>query len=40
MADDWNDTVIGEFRANEGRLGGNFEGAPVVLVHIERLLKG
>ena len=33
MADNWNDTVITEFRANEGRLGGNFEGAPVVLVH-------
>jgi deazaflavin-dependent oxidoreductase (nitroreductase family) len=30
---DWNDTVIAEFRANEGRLGGTFEGAPVVLVH-------
>ena len=33
MADNWNDKVIAEFRANEGRLGGNFEGAPVVLVH-------
>jgi deazaflavin-dependent oxidoreductase (nitroreductase family) len=33
MASNWNDTVIAEFRANEGRLGGNFEGAPVVLVH-------
>jgi deazaflavin-dependent oxidoreductase (nitroreductase family) len=33
LATNWNDAVITEFRANEGRLGGNFEGAPVVLVH-------
>ena len=33
MATKWNDSVIAEFRANEGRLGGNFEGAPVVLIH-------
>jgi deazaflavin-dependent oxidoreductase (nitroreductase family) len=33
MASNWNDPVIAEFRANEGRLGGNFEGAPVVLLH-------
>ena len=33
MASNWNDQVIAEFRANEGRLGGTFEGAPVVLVH-------
>ncbi len=30
---DWNDQVIAEFRANEGRVGGPFEGAPMVLVH-------
>ena len=30
---DWNATIIDEFRANEGRVGGQFEGAPVVLVH-------
>jgi len=30
---DWNDQTITEFRANEGRVGGYFEGAPVVLVH-------
>jgi deazaflavin-dependent oxidoreductase (nitroreductase family) len=29
----WNDQVIAEFRANEGRVGGQFEGAPMVLVH-------
>jgi len=30
---DWNAGIIEEFRANEGRVGGNFEGAPVTLVH-------
>ncbi|MDX6287139.1 MAG: hypothetical protein QOG53_2624 [Frankiales bacterium] len=30
---DWNATTIAEFRANAGRVGGNFEGAPLVLVH-------
>jgi deazaflavin-dependent oxidoreductase (nitroreductase family) len=30
---DWNDTVIAEFRANEGRVGGGFEGAPLLLLH-------
>ena len=32
-ANDWNEKIIAEFRANGGRVGGNFEGAPVVLVH-------
>lgn len=30
---DWNATIIAEFRANEGRVGGAFEGAPMALVH-------
>jgi len=30
---DWNDGTIAEFRANEGRVGGTFEGTPLVLVH-------
>jgi deazaflavin-dependent oxidoreductase (nitroreductase family) len=30
---DWNAKTISEFRANEGKVGGNFEGAPMVLVH-------
>jgi hypothetical protein len=30
---DWNQRVVAEFRANEGRVGGSFEGAPMVLVH-------
>ncbi|TDW22190.1 nitroreductase family deazaflavin-dependent oxidoreductase [Kribbella kalugense] len=30
---DWNANVITQFRENEGRVGGNFEGAPMVLLH-------
>jgi deazaflavin-dependent oxidoreductase (nitroreductase family) len=30
---DWNDRVIAEFRANEGRVGGAFDGASMVLIH-------
>jgi F420H(2)-dependent quinone reductase len=30
---DWNAKTIAEFRVNEGRVGGNFEGAPMVLLH-------
>jgi deazaflavin-dependent oxidoreductase (nitroreductase family) len=29
---DWNAKTIAEFRANEGKVGGPFEGAPMVLV--------
>jgi deazaflavin-dependent oxidoreductase (nitroreductase family) len=29
----WNQQVITEFRANGGRVGGGFTGAPMVLVH-------
>jgi len=32
-ANDWNEKTITEFRANGGRVGGVFEGAPLVLVH-------
>jgi deazaflavin-dependent oxidoreductase (nitroreductase family) len=32
-ANDWNKRIIAEFRANGGRVGGTFEGAPLVLVH-------
>ena len=31
--DDFNARNIEEFRANHGRLGGGFEGAPVLLLH-------
>lgn len=30
---DWNQQVIDEFRANQGRVGGRFEGAPLLLLH-------
>jgi deazaflavin-dependent oxidoreductase (nitroreductase family) len=30
---DWNARIIAEFRANEGRVGGRFEGAPLLLLH-------
>jgi deazaflavin-dependent oxidoreductase (nitroreductase family) len=30
---DWNSQTIEEFRANEGRVGGHFEGAPILLLH-------
>ncbi|MDH5293446.1 MAG: nitroreductase family deazaflavin-dependent oxidoreductase [Acidimicrobiia bacterium] len=31
--DDWNAAIIEEFRANGGRVGGQFEGAPLLLLH-------
>ena len=30
---DWNQQMIAEFRQNNGRLSGPFEGAPVLLLH-------
>jgi deazaflavin-dependent oxidoreductase (nitroreductase family) len=30
---DWNSSIIEEFRANEGRVGGRFEGRPLLLLH-------
>jgi deazaflavin-dependent oxidoreductase (nitroreductase family) len=30
---DWNQQIIDEFRSNEGRVGGPFEGAPLLLLH-------
>lgn len=30
---DWNAGIIKEFRSNEGRVGGPFQGAPVLLLH-------
>lgn len=32
-AGDWNSKIIEEFRANGGRVGGPFEGAPLLLLH-------
>jgi deazaflavin-dependent oxidoreductase (nitroreductase family) len=33
MAGNWNDKIIEEFRANEGRVGGPFEGHSLLLLH-------
>lgn len=30
---DWNQAIIDEFHANEGRVGGSFEGATMLLLH-------
>ena len=30
--DDWNTKIIEEFRANQGKVGGQFEGAPLLLL--------
>jgi deazaflavin-dependent oxidoreductase (nitroreductase family) len=31
--EDWNTKIINEFRSNHGRVGGPFEGAPLLLLH-------
>jgi deazaflavin-dependent oxidoreductase (nitroreductase family) len=31
--DNWNQPIIEEFRANDGKVGGYFEGAPMILIH-------
>ncbi len=33
MPEDFNSKIIAEFRANGGKVGGPFEGAPVLLLH-------
>ncbi len=33
QAEDWNSKIIAEFRANGGKVGGPFEGAPLLLLH-------
>jgi len=38
--DDFNRRNIEEFRANHGRLGGPFEGAPVLLLHSKGARSG
>jgi deazaflavin-dependent oxidoreductase (nitroreductase family) len=30
---DWNSKIIEEFRANAGKVGGQFDGAPLLLLH-------
>jgi deazaflavin-dependent oxidoreductase (nitroreductase family) len=36
----WNTSIIEEFRANEGKVGGPFEGAPVLLLHTKGAKSG
>jgi deazaflavin-dependent oxidoreductase (nitroreductase family) len=42
MADrqDWNANIIEEFRANEGKVGGPFQGAPLLLLHTKGARSG
>lgn len=37
---DWNATIIEEFRSNDGVVGGPFEGAPVLLLHTKGAKSG
>lgn len=37
---DWNMAVISEFRANGGQVGGQFEGAPLLLLHTRGAKSG
>ena len=30
---DWNTAIIDEFRTNGGKVGGGFEGAPMLILH-------
>ena len=30
---DWNTQIIDEFRANDGKVGGQFEGFPLLILH-------
>ena len=40
MANDWNQQIIDEFRANGGVVGGNFEGVPLVILHTSGAKSG
>lgn len=40
MARDWNAAIIEEFRANGGRVGGSFDGAPLLLLHTKGARTG
>lgn len=37
---DWNEKIIEEFRANDGKVGGDFEGAPLLLLHTKGARSG
>ena len=40
MAEDWNSKIIAEFRANGGKVGGPFDGAPLLLLHTKGAKTG
>lgn len=40
MANDWNERIIEEFRANAGAVGGGFEGATMLLLHTKGRTTG
>ena len=40
MANDWNTAIIEEFRSNEGRVGGRFEGSTLLLLHHQGARSG
>jgi deazaflavin-dependent oxidoreductase (nitroreductase family) len=40
MAKDWNAAIIEEFRANAGKVGGQFKGAPLLILHTRGAKSG
>ena len=38
--EDWNSNIIQEFRTNEGKVGGPFDGAPILLLHTKGARSG
>ena len=40
MAKDWNAAIIEEFRANGGKVGGQFKGAPLLILHTRGAKSG
>jgi len=36
----WNQKIVDEFRSNEGRVGGPFEGAPMIIIHTKGRKSG
>jgi deazaflavin-dependent oxidoreductase (nitroreductase family) len=40
MPEDWNSKIITEFRANDGKVGGMFEGASLLLLHTKGAKTG
>lgn len=40
MAKDWNMAIIKEFRANGGKVGGQFKVAPLLILHTRGAKSG